>query len=716
MRIARTFKSHAEFDRFTASALLAMIALNAISIPSAFMMDQPPFPASLSLGVALILVLRFDRRFAAYYAMVATLFGVATWLGRGGSSAESISVATFISTLLLQGLALLATPWLLGSRGRDLVNASPSVGGVLRLLLVVIPFVSLAPAVAVLVLARSTGVADPFLAGVTAAVQGIVGCYATAPIAIALLRDQSGRRCCSCNCERRWLILTILLFITSIGVAHHPVVTSGHVLMQILLALGSLSMLVFLAVLSGWMATAVGTFLLTFTTGVALVATSTPGGPSPTDAGLIAPTGFAMTVKIGSVLPVIAIALVVAALTEVHHRAYRSLKDRDGRLGGLLDDDATGLIRTDARGRILFANEAAVTVIGADPLDGVEGHPEILIQTLLAPASHRRLRRGLRAAGRGRRFECELEVAAADGSVRIHLALFSPVRDPREADSVLITMIDIDARERRTRRRRRRDAIRHRRPLEAKRLDRMTSLVMSDVNNLATALAGVASLPREDRSPAELDHLLLTLEAGCENAARHAARLRHAIPGAAVSKEKTDVAGHLRDRLHRAVSMGRIRLDHIDVPLGISAPVRGAFLDLMVEELIHDLEADHRSAGQAVPVPVPVSVSVSDRRVGSNPAVRIEFGSSDRRSPRSIAALTSRRDAEPRTEPPAVGLVTIADRVEEIGGTIDVRDDDVGTVVTIHIPAEPDIGSTSTRNETCDGRLIQDRVGFNRRA
>jgi hypothetical protein len=99
--------------------------------------------------------------------------------------------------------------------------------------------------------------------------------------------------------------------------------------------------------------------------------------------------------------------------------------------------------------------------------------------------------------------------------------------------------------------------------------------------------------------------------------------------------------------------------------------------------------------------------------------VRIEFGSSDRRSPRSITALTGPRDAEARTDPASVGLVTIADRVEEIGGTIDVRDEDARTIVTIHIPAEgpagANIGSAVMRKETRGGRLIRERVGFNRR-
>lgn len=83
MRIARTLKPHIEFDRLTTTALIAMITLNAVSILPTFMTDHVPFPASLSLGVALVLVLRFDRRFAAYYAIVATVFALATWIGRG---------------------------------------------------------------------------------------------------------------------------------------------------------------------------------------------------------------------------------------------------------------------------------------------------------------------------------------------------------------------------------------------------------------------------------------------------------------------------------------------------------------------------------------------------------------------------------------------------------------------------------------------------------
>lgn len=708
MRIARTLKPHIEFDRLTTTALIAMITLNAVSILPTFMMDHVPFPASLSLGVALVLVLRFDRRFAAYYAIVATVFALATWIGRGSSLAGSISVVAFLSIAILQGLALLATPWLLGSRRRDLVTASPSVGGVLRLLLLVIPFVSLVPAVAGLILAWGTGEPDPIPTAIAAAIQGLVGCCATAPFAIAMLRDESGRRSRTCGFEQRWVVVAILTFITVIGLAHHPLVTSNHVLVQTLLALGSLSLLVFLAVLSGWMATAVGTFLLAFTTGAALVATAAPTASSLADPGLIATTGVWVSARMGFVLPVIAIALIVASMTEVHLRTCRRLEDREGRLGGLLDDAATGLIRTDVGGRILFANEAAIGVIGTDPLDRTEGRNEPLMASLIAPGSHRRLHRGLRAAGNGRRFQCELDVVVADGSSRIHLALFTPVRDPGEADSVLINMIDIDSRERRTRHRMRRDAERARESQETKELDRLTSLVMSDVNNLATALAGVASLARDDRSPTELDHMLVTLETGCESAARHAARLRHAIPGAAISTECIDVGGHLRDRLHRAVSMGRIHLDHMDVGHGLSAPVSGAFLDLIVEELIHDLESEHGS-----PCPT-ISVSVRpDWSTRSSAAVNIEVSSSRRRAARSIAALTDARSPDTPIDPAVLGLATIADRVREIGGSIDARDHDVFTIISIHVPASSRTGSRATPTEA---RALRNPVGFSRRA
>jgi PAS domain S-box-containing protein len=681
MRFVRAYKPHVGFDRLTALTLVAMIALNAISMLPALLMDHLPFPSSLSLGVALILVLRFGRRFAAYHVIVATTLAVATWLGRGSPFVGSIFVALFISTVILQGLALLVTPWILGSRRRDLVTASPSTGGLLRLFLVVIPFVSLVPAAASLLLARYTGEPDPIPTTVAAAIRGLVGCYATAPFAMAMLRDESGRRGYTCHCERRWTIMAILAGIAGIGLAHHLVVADEQMLMQTLLALGSLSLLILLAMLSGWMATAAGTFVLAFTTDTALIAGDPSGFSALMDPGLVATSGVWVSAKMGTVLPVIAIALFIASMTEVHHRNLRRLEERDGRLRGILDDAAPGLIRTDERGRILFANAAAVSVIGTDPLDDAEGQLEILIQSLIAPKSERRLRRGLRAAGNGRRFQCELDVTVADGSSRIHLALFSPARDPDRSNSILITMIDIDSRERGTRRRRRRDAEWIRKTPETKELDRLTSLVMSDVNNLATALAGISSLARDSGDPARLDQMLETLETTCETAGRHAARLRHAIPNAASSRENTDVGGHLRERLHRAASMGRIHLDRIKVSPGLAAPVSGAFLDLMVEEIVHDLESDQGSSRPTM------SVSVRrDPTVGSETALNIEFSSPLRRSVRSIAALNGDRSRDTPTDPGTVGLATIAARVREIGGSIEVEDHEDGTIITIRMP------------------------------
>lgn len=211
----------------------------------------------------------------------------------------------------------------------------------------------------------------------------------------------------------------------------------------------------------------------------------------------------------------------------------------------------------------------------------------------------------------------------------------------------------------------------------------MTALVMSDVNNLATALAGVSSLSRGADAPGRLDRMLETLEAGCETAARHAARLRHVIPGAAVSNDHTDVTGHLRDRLHRAVSMGRIHLEGLESSASVTAPVAGAFLDLMVEELVHDLESD---GGSSCPT---ISVSVTTRRDPTTRAcsvLEIRFGSSRRRTARSIAALAGGRNVDTPTDPATLGLATIADRVDEIGGSIEVEDHEAGTIVSIRMP------------------------------
>ncbi len=708
MRFARTFDPDVETVRLTASAVIAMVTLSVISALPTIMTDHLPFPASLSLGVAVILVLRFDRRFAAYYVIVGTIVALATWVGRGGSPTESNSIALFVLIVMLQGLALLATPRLLGERRRDLVTSSLSVGGVFRLFLVAIPFVSLTPAIAMFVLAWVAGDPDQTSTTVAVAVQGLVGCNATAPFAMAMLRDESGRRCHNCHCERRWVIMTILAGITALGLAHHPVVAGDQVLMQTLLALGSLSLLAFLALLSGWMATAAGTFLLAFTTDTALVPTAAPAVPSLADPALIATSGVWVSAKMGSVLPVIAIALFIASITEAHHRHVRRLTDREERLGGMLDDAATGLIRTDRQGRIFFANEAAVSVIGTDPNGGEESQVEILIQSLIAPTSHRRLRRGLRAAGNGRRFQCELDVVAGDGSSRIHLALFSPVRDPGGAGSVLITMLDIDSRERGTRRRKRRDAERTRDTRESRELDRMTALVMSDVNNLATALAGVSSLSRGVHPPARLDRMLETLETGCETAARHAARLRHVIPGAAVSNDHTEVAGHLRDRLHRAALLGRIHLERVDASPRLAAPVPGAFLDLIVEELIHDLESTGGSPRPTISVSVTIQRAPTAR---TDSVLEIRFGSSRRRTARSIAALTGGRASDTPADPTTLGLATIADRIDEIGGSIEVEDHEAGTIVSIRMP-----GSNAMIAHGDGGPVAEAQPGLNRRA
>jgi signal transduction histidine kinase len=81
-----------------------------------------------------------------------------------------------------------------------------------------------------------------------------------------------------------------------------------------------------------------------------------------------------------------------------------------------------------------------------------------------------------------------------------------------------------------------------------------------------------------------------------------------------------------------------------------------------------------------------MSVSVRrDPTVGSETALNIEFSSPLRRSVRSIAALNGDRSRDTPTDPGTVGLATIAARVREIGGSIQVEDHEDGTIITIRM-------------------------------
>ena len=107
MRFARTFKPHVEIDRLTASAVIAMVTLSVISVLPTVMMDQLPFPASLSLGVAVVLVLRFDRRFAAYYALTASIVALVK-IGDLVSIEPGIGAIVFTAMVFLSLLAAMS--------------------------------------------------------------------------------------------------------------------------------------------------------------------------------------------------------------------------------------------------------------------------------------------------------------------------------------------------------------------------------------------------------------------------------------------------------------------------------------------------------------------------------------------------------------------------------------------------------------------------------
>jgi two-component system sensor histidine kinase VicK len=336
--------------------------------------------------------------------------------------------------------------------------------------------------------------------------------------------------------------------------------------------------------------------------------------------------------------------------------SFGRLAEKDATLGAILDNLSEGVVATDARGKVVFANPAGRAMLGMGQDDAVIPSPWEDFDLREAVASSTRRREGGEASVRG-----------GKSFLRIKLEYVSNLGDGGK-EGVLIVVQDLS---------------------EGRRLEEAQQRFLANAaHQLRTPLSAITFAAE----------LLATK--GDDPVARRRF-LEHILTGAERMRR-------LSDSLLRLARVGwgkrEPKLEPVDLSevahaaAGLAKPLaEGAGLEVSVEEEAEWVVADPALLEEAILIPITNAIQHSDpgqtvRLRLSGPAVTVEDragGIAEEDLPHIFERFYSGRGPSAGS---GLGLPICKDLVERMGGEISVRSKKgVGTAVRIRLPeAEPD--------------------------
>ncbi len=408
--------------------------------------------------------------------------------------------------------------------------------------------------------------------------------------------------------------------------------------------------------------------------------------------------------RAGAIVLAIALVLILAGsllFIRLTNPMLRKLRDREAQLDLILGSTGEGIFGMDLEGRCIFANRAALAMLGyagRDELLGRDIH-ELIHHTHPDGSPHLRSEcptsRAI-AAGKALRVDDEM-LWRADGSGFPAEYRTYPMHSDGRVVGAVVSFVDISER------RQKELELLHAQKMEI--VGRLTGGIAHDFNNLLTIILGNLRLLRREKTAVE-DSEATELIDDALSAAEDGAALTHGL--LAFSRKQTlhpepiDVNEFLRDntRFLRRITGGKIRLrTRLDPdPLVIYADpqqLQSALLNLTV------------NACDAMPDGGSITIRTRGEPPGAGAA-----GLAGRRALITVAdeGVGMEREVADRaiepfftTKPPGkgsgLGLSMVYGFAKQSGGDLDIRSTtDVGTEVTLSLPAaEPEAGSASPR-------------------
>ena len=642
--------------RPTGVALIALVMATLVGVESGLHRAYPhaTFPL-LHLGVAAGLVI-WGRWRMVWPICLGTAIGIlgslAPGLIEGRPPAHALGLLILEPAVEAAGLSLLLTS--LGRARLRIAGGRVELPDAMRLVGVAMPLAILPVVGLHLLLVRVGSPSDVSVVTGPIAGQVAIACFsgilAGTPIVVSMLPTRSAAQTYRCHCRYPLLPMAGMSLLVPIGLILLIENTNPASLLAIssVLAVGVLGGL---ALASGWMATGFGMLLLTVvTTGTSLASTRsaelTPG------------------IELMSLTPAFMIAVLFASTMESRFRDRLRLSDRHDEIRTLVEATGAAILRVATDGRVVYANDAARRLGSTPDTGGTRTISEwfgpenaAAVQALVANL--------LMSGDRQAEF-----LLARDGGVIPHLCVCTPLRDERQhARGFTLAIMDLHDRHLREQARRRRSR---------EELRSLATAHVHDVNSLAMAVGGVASLARESSHDTSVGRVLEDIERSCEQAARRVSRVKHLTSTPGARWRPIDPGDAIRRRLEDRRRTGTMTvaslLQHETHPVAID-PDLAAFI---VDEFVSN--AEDAVLGEVASIHAEIRDDLDARRVvvvlrddgpGIPPSILPRLGST------FVSTKGGGR---------GLGLRAIQRGVRLAGGTATISSSDRGTTLRISLP------------------------------
>lgn len=605
---------------------IGSIAMANVVAPSVF----PWLPAGIAAGV----VLRFGWKYAALGGLG---LGIALTMLPGRPSDDILWISTIAASHVL-GLTLL--PLAMGESGRRISASRIRSVDAARLVLLGIPVVILPTGLVFAAWLPVTGVGrTPLVEALPTSL--LLGLLAGMPITAALLPRRDGRLTYHCHAERLLKVAPGLALLLGTMVASWWITTGNdREVVHLMFAVAVLASLTWLATHSGWFASSLAMVVVCF------------GDPTP---------------AFGSVLmlwPVLAFGIVVAATMEQKYRHSAKIQDRHAEIDSLLQATGAAVIRLDHDGRISFGNSQARALLGRlEPRLEANDHFSLAFDS----RSRRLVGAAIKVAMTGKRRECEVSITPGEGPRSLHLAVFTPLHDAAfQICGCSVVLLDLATS-------RRRAILRQRR--QEQEFKSLAHALVHDVNNLAMAVGGAASLARNDQEDS-VSEMLAGIEDTCIEAAQRTERIRQIMPQNEPGR-LVDLGRIASERLRRHSRRGRITIAAMSSEAGTIVDLPESFAEFIVDEFVNN-------AVDAAPTAIP-EIALTCRQASDNQVV-FQIGDNGPGIPTCIQERIGNGFVTTKGGGRGLGLRAIATGVRAAGGRLRIVSDGLGTVLQITLP------------------------------
>jgi two-component system sensor kinase FixL len=207
----------------------------------------------------------------------------------------------------------------------------------------------------------------------------------------------------------------------------------------------------------------------------------------------------------------------------------------------------------------------------------------------------------------------------------------------------------------------------------------VASALVHDINNLAMAIGGAASLARETSDDTAVGRVFERIERQCEDASRRSLRVRHLATTSIGNGRAIDLSSLLNERVRTMAATRSMIVGSLVMEPDLAVNIDPAIAEFIVDEFIQNaidaaedgVPSISLSIGRSFDDPTMVELTLADDGPGIAEELRPNLG---------------RRIVSTKGRGRGFGLRQIFKSVKRVGGNARIESSDRGTTLRVRLP------------------------------